>query len=345
MRTLTTILATIVVGTILRVSEAVVVFDIPFVGKHFFVLRGGSTKSNASDHAVTEESAPLSPTVASSDPPPTQESNNTEVPSYDFSLLQPGEEIENSVHFQRYLRMQKGNVEKAKHAFEETLEWRKANDVDTTLNRPHPDYDICKRIQVHHFPGRDPSGHIIFIQRPGSLNFDMGEKNNVTKEDLLYHYVWVLEYCWNILEPAPDQIMTNVLDMKGVKFSRVKQYLNFIRKFLGVMSKHYPQRSYKTLVINSPAWTSMAYKLVAPFLRESTRKKISIHCRGKRQDKVLLDIVGKETCPINLLSTSPKVDDSELGVYDSPIETAMREFCLARLEEAGMTMRQLTVEE
>ena len=55
------------------------------------------------------------------------------------------------------------------------------------------------------------------------------EGDDLTTEDILMHYVYIMEYCWNILEPSHNGTMTNVLDMSGVTFGKVKKMMGFIK--------------------------------------------------------------------------------------------------------------------
>ncbi len=231
----------------------------------------------------------------------------------------------------RFVSMQKGNREKAKAAFSATVSWREEKNVNSILERPHPKFDQCKRIFPVYIPGRDMSDNVIFIQRVGMIDLELGRKNDVTGDDLLMHYVYMVEYCWNIVETSPDGVMTSVLDLKNVRLQTFRQaeIREFLKKFVATMSDHYPQRSHKTLIINAPSWVNMAYSLVKPLLRESTKQKITLLNGGTKQDKALIEILGKDSIPKDLLS-DPK---SVLGAADeqkdddsSQIEIEMRAF-------------------
>ncbi|KAL3816756.1 hypothetical protein ACHAXA_004908 [Cyclostephanos tholiformis] len=195
----------------------------------------------------------------------------------------------------RFLLMKKNDRVEARVAFESTLAWRREHDVDTVLSRPHPKFDVCKAALPHYFPGRDPHGNVILVQRPAALDFELMSRNNSTIDDLLMHYIYVIEYCWNILEPGPpDRGMTNVLDMRGMTFGIVRnqEYIGFGKRFVQMMSENYPGRSYKTLVINAPKWFHALYKIFKPVLRESTRQKIVILKAGEQQDAALRFYLG-----------------------------------------------------
>jgi hypothetical protein len=190
----------------------------------------------------------------------------------------------------RFLLMKKNERADARAAFESTLSWRREYGVDTILSRPHPSYDVCKAVLPHYFSGRDPRGNVVLVQRPATLDFELMRRNNSTIDDLLLHYIYVIEYCWNVLEPGPpDREMTNVLDMRGMTFGiiRNQEYIGFGKRFVHMMSENYPGRSHKTLVINAPKWFHALYKIFKPVLRESTRQKIVILKAGEQQDAAL----------------------------------------------------------
>jgi hypothetical protein len=231
----------------------------------------------------------------------------------------------------RFLLMKKNNRAEAREAFQSTLSWRREYDVDTILARSHPKYDVCKAALPHYFSGRDPHGNVVLVQRPATLDFELMRKNNSTIDDLLMHYIYVIEYCWNVLEPGPpDREMTNVLDMRGMTFGiiRNQEYIGFGKRFVHMMSENYPGRSYKTLVINAPKWFHALYKIFKPVLRESTRQKIVILKAGEQQDTALKFYLG-DSMPRDLISDGmPYVAKEEItpGVrYFLPVEE--REDC------------------
>lgn len=228
----------------------------------------------------------------------------------------------------RFLDMKKGDREGAKVAFAAHLAWREELNVDTLLDRPHPKFDVCKQLAPHYFAGRDPHNNIIFVQRPAHLDFELMRMNNATIDDLLLHYVYVIQYCWNIIEPSPNGVMTNVVDMRGSSFRQMRnsEYVEFGKRFVSMMSANYPGRSYKTLIINAPTWINVLYKIFKPMLRESTRQKIIILKAGEEQDTALKFYLG-DSLPDDLLSTSgDKKDKKETGArYYMPVEE--KELC------------------
>lgn len=231
----------------------------------------------------------------------------------------------------RYLDMQQNRRDAAKEALEETMKWREQNEIDTILARPHSKFDVCKKVFPHYFCGRDKKNHVVLLQRPGKIDLDLFRKNDLTGDDVLHHYIYVMEYLWQILEPKANSKMTSVIDLSGVTFSvlRRQEVINILKKFCTTMDAHFPQRAHKTLLINSPMWFSMLFNLLSPLLRESTKENIMILSAGKEQDEALE----------SLLIESPFLENGMIKI--SRMEEDLRGFCLARLEESRSEMQIL----
>lgn len=272
--------------------------------KQIFDIRGGSTVDDTSTVDAPETSADISTENGNLDSAATEET--TEPRNLTFPATNPydGHDQDPDGIPTRFLQMKKENRDEAKESWEAHLAWREEIGVDTLLSRPHKLFDVCKAQVPHYFSGRDPHGNVIFVQRPAMLDFELMRRNNATMDDLLLHYVYVIEYCWNILDPSPpEKVMTNVLDMKGLSFRNMRnqEYIGFGKRFVQMMSSNYPGRSYKTLIINAPSWFHALYKIFKPLLRESTRQKIVILKAGEKQDTALKFYLG-DSVPKDLLS-------------------------------------------
>jgi len=268
----------------------------------------------------------------------------------------------------RYLVMARGHRAHAKKAFEATLQWRKDNDVDRILAWPHPKYDQVKFVFPHYFAGRDVRHNPVLVQRPGLLNKSIMHKLSLTHDDLMHQMIYTLEYCWNVIEPSGHNsskcfeygknlssinalpnygVMTSVIDLKGLglKTLRDGDTMAFVKRVLSIMSHHYPSRSYKTLLINTPRWFGTIYAILKPLLRESTREKIEILSSGIKQDDALTALLGSDV-PRELLHDHDATGSLSLGNGateqqagpNSRMEVDMRDFCLQVLHENKMEM-------
>jgi hypothetical protein len=247
---------------------------------------------------------------------------------YSFSLFQTGDGSETDPDGipTRYLKMQGNERELAAIALNKTLQWRREHDIDNLLGKPHTKFDQCKAVFPHYFVGRDKGNHILFVQRPALLDLDKAEKNSLSTDDLLMHYVYVNEYLWQILEGQdPFGEMTSVIDMTGIKIAilRRKDIVAFVKKLVSTMDSHYPQRAHKTLVLNAPKWFNVLFKILSPLMRESTKKKIEIHSRGRKQDAALKKYLGEkatDVLPADMWSTSETNGDEDTESVDSSAE-------------------------
>jgi CRAL/TRIO domain len=291
---------------------------------------------------------------------------------YHFSLYQPGDGSDGDPDRipQRYLSMQKGNRPAAMAALNATLNWRQTNSIDTLLQQPHANFDIFKAVSAHFFLGRDATGHVAFLQRPA---LDSGALLRLAKtnpclniQEMLLHFAYVLEYLWNVLDP-PDiksnessdnniRSMTSIIDLTGLDLSIIRQreLLGFVKQFVLMTSTHYPQRSYKTLVVNAPSWFQQIYRIISPLLRESTKEKILILRRSHHQVEVLREVLGEDLLqylPPELLTTEHDLGKQGLNdelanqpgaaLVSPPMEQELRAFVRARLQEAGIEMNSL----
>ena len=304
---------------------------------------------------------------------PTIDNIDERKPSYNFSLYQPGDGSERDLDRipQRYLSMLKGNRPAALAALNATLKWRQEHRIDTILQEPHANFDIYKAASVHYFLGRDATGHVVFLQRPALDSralFRLAKRNHcLNVPEMILHYAYVMEYLWNVLDPPTPcssnnksdgsiRSVTTIIDLTGIDLSilRQRELLGFVKQFVLMTTTHYPQRAYKTLIVNAPPWFQQVYRMIAPLLRENTKAKIEILRRqSQHQVDVLRQVLGDDLMqylPPELLVTDQvyhqvrSIDGNRnhaRSVVIPPMETQFREFVLARLQEAGMEMNSL----
>ena len=268
-------------------NETTLVPDVPKEGEN-----------NVTDTlASTTATAPSTPTVTA----------NTNGTKYVFPLLKDGSNEGAAMKIpERYLKMHNWNQQKAQASVESTLSWRKEHEVDSILGRPYPDLELFKALVPHGFLGRNPQGHVIFCMRSGYLNFDLIKQHSISHDAMVMHYVYVLEYLWNIEDPSENATMMFVLDLSGVSLNKIRKSVGFIKQFVSTIDQHYPQRAHKTLLVNVPRWFGIIWKAISPFMRESTKALIEMHSCGDEQTKALQSALGKENVPEEILQNKPQ---------------------------------------
>ena len=279
-------------------------------------LRGGEETSILEQEELQEEALPDNSTISEM-----VRVERNDLSPYIFTLFQQndGSETDPDGIPRRYLKMQNNNREKAKHALEATIKWREENNIDTILARPHPKFDAAKTVFPHYFCGRDNTNHVILLQRPGLIDTRVGHANGINGHDLLDHYIYVMEYLWQILEPKADATMTSILDLTGLSLSVLgkPEILNVLRMFCSTMDAHFPQRGHRMLLINAPRWFGSMYKLLSPLLREATKARIMILSKGKKQDESLRELLSECNPNAALSDVQPADMEQDLRAFVS----------------------------
>ena len=281
-----------------------------------------------------------------------------------FSLTQPGDGSQSDPDGipTRFMLMQKGHRGNAIQALHATKAWREKYSVDTILSRPHPNYDVYKAIFPVYLAGRDPTGHIIVVEQLGKINDELAKRKNISMDEVLIHFVYMVEYCWNILDRPPHNhllgsiastssdlsgdnhprsspgTMVTIMDCEGVAMSTLlgfgktaSENRKFLLNFVQTVSENYPLRGYKTLVVNVPDWLSGIYNnLIRPLLKESAREKIKLYKAGKEQDEVLsalgLNYIYRENS-VHTDAQQNEMNENVLSMArESPMEQELRNF-------------------
>ncbi|RLN13785.1 hypothetical protein BBO99_00005535 [Phytophthora kernoviae] len=208
----------------------------------------------------------------------------------------------------RYLVAENGNVAKATERYEATLAWRKEMKVDSVLAMPQIHYDTIKKHYTQFLHKHDKLGHPIYIEKLSSLNMPQLKKAGIGQDTLLRHYLFTMEFT---LKYAAHQIcpcdacassdtqkMCVILDARGIGMRDMGgESFEFIRRCLGIMQRHYPQRSFKIFIVNVPSWFGMAWKGVKPLLNEATRAKTNI-LTERETAKALLKFIDADSLPV-----------------------------------------------
>lgn len=187
---------------------------------------------------------------------------------------------------QRFIDCEKGNVEKGKKRWLETIAWRRENDMKNILRRPHPKFHIITKHYPHWFHLKSAKGLPCYYEQPGKINLKALKKEGITMEDLLYHYRFITEFLWvyvNPHEPPQGQGIT-VLDIDGITMTSIGgQVLEFIKKASSFTGAHYPERCAHIFILNVPWYFNRIWKMLTTFLDPVTVAKTHLVSSDKER--------------------------------------------------------------
>jgi hypothetical protein len=181
----------------------------------------------------------------------------------------------------RWLNCTKKDEAKGRERLRVTLEWRKKNNIDSILFRPHPKFKIIKQFvsqSYHKTGGPVCNDAILYIEEPKKLNLKAAKEAGLELEDFIYHFIWITEYLWRVMDKDDNSKVISMVDIKGVSigdvFADVKTFLKAANRLIGA---HYPERSQRILVMNAH-WmvVSIIDSLVKPIMDPSTAAKLFI---------------------------------------------------------------------
>lgn len=228
----------------------------------------------------------------------------------------------------RFLRAGKGDPIQGQQRYEETLEWRRQEQIDTILREPFPDFALIKEHYPHYYHLKGRKGQPVYYEQPARTNLAALRKAGVTLEQLLRHYTMITEFQWQLL--APDDFMTSIFVIDLVDI-RLKDFVGETVKFVKMASKlsaaHYPERAGVVFVVNVPKWFQIIWRVVRPIVDDATLKKIYI-LRGEDEIKKNLQE------HIDLENIPPEYGGESNPLGEAPEEQMLRDLMQHNLELA-----------
>jgi len=162
---------------------------------------------------------------------------------------------------ERFLRADKGNVEKAKTRLKSTLIWRR----DEMNSFCRCCFEKDSRSHYMHIVGRTKN------RRPVVFS-DIGLARNLKPKDNEAHATFCMEQVEKCLPTYPNDTYVWVSDFH--KFGR--QHLNpsVAKKVLGLFARHYPERMGSMVFVEAPRIFNILYKICEKFVDATTMAKL-----------------------------------------------------------------------
>lgn len=211
----------------------------------------------------------------------------------------------------RFIAAEKGDEEKGRQRYENTLQWRRENEVDNILVTPHPMFEIIKKYYPQYFHGRSKAGQPVYYERPGKIDLAALKREGLSIEDLLRHYMYITEYLWRVIEPSDTGRSLTVLDVTGIgMYDLGGEVLDFIKRASAFTGAHYPERSAHIFIINIPGWFNMIWRMVKPMIDPVTREKVHM-LKGSAILRELETLIDLDNIPRDLGGKGPALGESQ----------------------------------
>ncbi|KAK8765444.1 hypothetical protein V5799_031952 [Amblyomma americanum] len=203
----------------------------------------------------------------------------------------------------RWLRARDFDVAKAERMYRQDLKWRKENGIDDMLHSYEPS-EIVKETYPGGilYPCKD--GRPMWML-PAGVDF-AAFIAALTPAVVIRHCIYLMEYTESIKRSASKELDHEihshymVIDMEKFSLRNIYswQAVKTLTNVLQVMEANFPECLEKCIIINSPSFFPMMWKLVRPFLTDRTSSKVEV-CGKDGWKERLLCIIDAEHLPVH----------------------------------------------
>jgi hypothetical protein len=185
-----------------------------------------------------------------------------------------------------YITICNGNVKKAQAMWQATQNWRREQSV-WKIHRIHNKwFPRIKQAYPHFVHGFSKDGCPIIYEQPGKMNLKNLFRSGCSVEDMVRHYVFLLEYISNHVctreevrsrigfRPPPHSSSTwgimVVMDVKGAGLTHLSgDVFSYLKCAGDINNSHYPLSLRRAFAINAPFWLAGAWSSIRPILPET----------------------------------------------------------------------------
>ena len=210
---------------------------------------------------------------------------------------------------------------KAKAKWEESQKWREEQKVWRIHSTPHSHFAEIKKAYPHFVHGFSKAGYIIVYEQPGKMELKGLFRSGCTVDDMIHHYVYLMEYIGNVLSEDPQIVEARrrwcnengksepehwgimvVMDVSGAGPSMLSgDVLRYLKRAGDTNSAHYPSTIKRAFVVNSPFYLAGIFSGIRNILPESVHVEL---LGGSTQIQHLTEFIDLDQIPKEYGGTS-----------------------------------------
>lgn len=150
-------------------------------------------------------------------------------------------------------------------------------------NIEDPDMEVINELVPHSFSGFCKNGCPIFWEKTGIIAGNIPKlKNKFSMDQMMEQHIRIQaimevrrDYISRKLNKPIEQVMI-VCDYTDLSFSPDLFGIDYCKQLFTIDEKYYPERLYKTYLINAPWYFTALYRLVSPWIDAKTASKIVV---------------------------------------------------------------------
>lgn len=211
--------------------------------------------------------------------------------------------------------------------WENMKRWRIEQNIWNRHAQPHPFFKEIKAAYPHVIHGYNKLGYPVIYEKPGQMKLKELFDGVCEIDDLVDHYIFLMEYFANCICTRPEickKLELNdsscpwgfsvIMDFKGLSLKNLNsELLKYLKKSGDINTSYYPSSIQTCLVVNSPFWMSGVFGVI----RSAFPKSVDIEVYSSNEG--IKNHVDDDQIPSEYGGTSPY----KLGEH--PYEIGLRE--------------------